>query len=242
MTQTATIEPAQEQNLQIQELAIVLGAVNFKPTLLNPDAMVVAGILPGDWELARQPVLTPQVAQLSFKNGVNLLAQGNILTISEGIQPGQEARVTAIAQQYMVKMENAGYQTLSISPKALIGFANSPEDISRRFIVEQLIAPGPWRDLSQPMQAKVEFSYPLDRCFFNLSIVEARIQTDQSVMPAILFNGNFTYNLPADNPAQAIQTGITRLQAWMEDWSFFQEVIQQRFLSQFGQVQSIFRH
>jgi hypothetical protein len=244
MTQSATLgSPAPDQNLQIQELAIVLGAQNFKPTLLNPDALVVSGIIPGDWELARQPVVTPQVAQLSFKNGVNFLAQGNVLTLSEGIRPGQELQIPGVAQQYMSKMENAGYRSVGISPKVLIGFPGGTEDIARQFIVEQLIAPGPWRDVgTQPMQAKVEFSYPLDRCFLNLSIVEARIaQQDKPTIPALLFNSNFAYNLPADNPQQALQMAQQRIAAWIEDWKFFQEVVQQRFLSQLGQSQSVFR-
>ena len=244
MTQSATLgSPVSDQNLQIQELAIVLGAQNFKPTLLNPDALTVAGIIPSGWELARQPVVTPQVAQLSFKNGVNFLAQGNVLTLSEGIRPGQDLQIPGIAQQYMSKMENAGYRTVGISPKVLIGFPGGTEDTARQFIVEQLIAPGPWREVgTKPMQAKVEFSYPLDRCFLNLSIVEARIaQQDKPTIPALLFNSNFTYNLPADNPPQALQIAQQRIMAWMEDWKFFQEVVQQRFLSQLGQSQSVFR-
>ncbi|MEY2976597.1 MAG: hypothetical protein RLZZ435_734 [Cyanobacteriota bacterium] len=244
MTQSATIEtPVQDQNLQIQELAIVLGAQNFKPTLLNPDSLTVAGIIPADWELARNPVVTPQVAQLSFKNGVNFLAQGNVLTLSEGIRPGQDVQIPGIAQQYMSKMENAGYRTVGISPKVLIGFPGGTEDVARQFIVNQLIAPGPWREVgTKPMQAKVEFSYALDRCFLNLSIVEARIaQNEKPTIPAILFNSNFAYTLPADNPAQAVQMAHQRIQAWTEDWKFFQELVQQRFLSQLGQSQSIFR-
>lgn len=244
MTQSATLgTPVEDQNLQIQELAIVLGAQNFKPTLLNPDALTVAGIIPNDWELARQPVVTPQVAQLSFKNGVNFLAQGNVLTLSEGIRPGQDVHIPAIAQQYMNKMENAGYRTVGISPKVLIGFPGGAEDTARQFIVEQLIAPGPWREIgTQPIQAKIEFSYPLDRCFLNLSIVEARIaQQDKPTIPAILFNSNFAYNLPADNPQQALQLAKQHIDSWMEDWKFFQETVQQKFLSQWRQSQSIFR-
>ncbi len=175
MTQSATIEqPVQDQTIQIQELAIVLGAKNFKPTLLNPDALTVAGIIPGDWVLARQPVLSAQVGQLSFKNGVNIIAQGNTLTFSEGIRPGQEVQIPSVARQYVTKMNNADYRTVGISPKVLIGFSRE-EDTARKFIVEQLIAPGPWREIGTQAQAKVEFSYRLDRCFFNLSIVEARI-------------------------------------------------------------------
>ncbi|MFZ9737445.1 MAG: hypothetical protein ACO3EZ_05495 [Prochlorotrichaceae cyanobacterium] len=244
MTQSATIEtPVQDQNLQIQELAIVLGAQNFKPTLLNPDSLTVAGIIPSDWELARNPVVTPQVAQLSFKNGVNFLAQGNVLTLSEGIRPGQNVQIPSIAQQYMSKMENAGYRTVGISPKVLMGFPGGNEDVARQFIVNQLIAPGPWQEVgTKPMQAKVEFSYALDRCVLNLSIVEARIaQKEKPTIPAILFNSTFAYTLPADNPVQAVQVAQQRIQAWTEDWKFFQELVQQRFLSQLGQSQSIFR-
>ncbi|MFZ4664958.1 MAG: hypothetical protein ACOYME_00850 [Prochlorotrichaceae cyanobacterium] len=243
MTQSATIEqPVQDQNIQIQELAIVLGAKNFKPSLLNPDALTVAGIIPADWELARQPVLSAQVGQLSFKNGVNILAQGNTLTFSEGIRPGQEAQIPSIARQYVTKMTNADYRTVGISPKVLIGFSRE-EDTARKFIVEQLIAPGPWREIGTQPQAKVEFSYRLDRCFLNLSVVEARIaQEGKPTLPALLFNSNFAYNFPEGDANQAVQMSLQRIDLWAEDWKLFQEIIQQRFISHLGQSPSIFRN
>lgn len=245
MIQSAPIETAsQDKNIQLQELALVLTAKNLKPTLLNPDALTVAGIIPSDWELARQPVVTPQVAQLSYKNGVNLLAQGNTLTLSEGIRPQQTVQVPTIASQYVAKMNNADYRSVSISPKVLIGFATSPEDTARRFIVDQLVAPGPWKEISQqPMQAKVEFSYPLDRCVLTLAVIEARIaQDNQPTLPAILFNSNFTYALSEAMDAQArVQLVQSRVGQWMEDWKMFQEIIQQRFLSQLMANDSIFR-
>jgi hypothetical protein len=33
-----------------------------------------SGIIPEDWELARQPVRTPQAAQVSYQNGISIVA------------------------------------------------------------------------------------------------------------------------------------------------------------------------
>ena len=58
------------QALEIQELAIVITAKNYDPSLLNPNFLKYSGIIPTDWELARQPVVSNRASQIVFNNGI----------------------------------------------------------------------------------------------------------------------------------------------------------------------------
>ncbi|NJL00456.1 MAG: hypothetical protein HC910_07750 [Spirulinaceae cyanobacterium SM2_1_0] len=55
-----------------QELTLTLAAPDNNPILLTPTFLKGSGIIPPDWSLARQPRLTPQLAQIPFTNGVSL--------------------------------------------------------------------------------------------------------------------------------------------------------------------------
>ena len=59
----------------IQELSITIAAKELDPTLLSEQFLKFSGIVPNEWELARQPVLNPGGSQVMFKNGVGIVAQ-----------------------------------------------------------------------------------------------------------------------------------------------------------------------
>ena len=58
------------QALEIQELAIVITAKDYDPSLLNPGFLKYSGIIPEDWELVKQPVVSNRASQIVFNNGV----------------------------------------------------------------------------------------------------------------------------------------------------------------------------
>ena len=63
------------KTIEIQELAFVVAAKNYEPSLLNPGFLKYSGIIPSDWELSRQPVFNDRVAQIVFNNGVNIVGE-----------------------------------------------------------------------------------------------------------------------------------------------------------------------
>ncbi|MBD2492438.1 hypothetical protein [Aulosira sp. FACHB-615] len=65
------------QSLSIQEIAIVIATKQYNPTILTPDFLKYSGIVPIEWELAQQPVLTNSNAQVVFQNGISIIAQVN---------------------------------------------------------------------------------------------------------------------------------------------------------------------
>jgi hypothetical protein len=229
-----------DQIKEIQELSLVLTAKNLNPTLLSVDFLKFSGIVPEDWELSNQPVFNPNFAQISFQNGVSVVAQPRTVTFIEmlGNQSSSTARIPEIASKFLEKLPHAEYQALSISPKTIIPFPQSPE-AARQYITETLLAPGIWQDFGKaPMQAGLNCLYQLEDCQLSLNINEARLQLpDQRTIPAILFAGNFNYGTAQEDDQARLALCQKYLQSWQANLETFKELIQQRFL---GQSRSIF--
>ena len=128
--------PVSKKTLDIQDLGIVVAAKNLNPQVVNLDFLKLSGVIPNDWELTRKPAASPQAVQLSFQNGVNIVAQLGSITFSEPIKTNntQELNAPQVARTCLEKLPNAEYQSVSISPKNLIAFGDVP-DGPRKYIV-----------------------------------------------------------------------------------------------------------
>lgn len=92
------------QALEIQELAIVITAKNYDPSLLNPGLLKYSGIVPADWELARKPVISNRGSQIVFNNGVYIAAQPNRIMFVEALNAKEnveDAEIPGIANRYI---------------------------------------------------------------------------------------------------------------------------------------------
>ena len=222
------------QPMDIQELAITLSAKNLNPTMLTLDNLRSLGVIPGDWELAKQPVLNQLQARLNFKNGVNIVAQQRNITFAEPIngQNVQNAQAPIIAKEFMAKFAKAGYQSVSIAPKTIVSFGNNQSSSPRQFITEKVIAPGPWREVGQaPPQASVNFVYQLPECQLNLSINEVRLRAQNDpnqTVPALLFSGSFSYR-PQEGANDVAQLQ-SQIDSWSKNMETFRQIVNQKFL------------
>ncbi|NBD34211.1 MAG: hypothetical protein GVY17_14900 [Cyanobacteria bacterium] len=223
------------QPMDIQELAITLSAQNLNPTMLTLDNLRSLGVVPADWELAKQPVLNQLQARLNFKNGVNIVAQQRSITFAESLnsQNKQTLQSANVAKVFMEKFAQAGYQTVSIAPKTIISFGNEEGTDPRQFIVQKIIAQGPWQEVGNGLpQASVNFVYQLQECQLNLSVNEVRLRAqnepNQSV-PALLFSGSFNYRSQQEgaNATSQLQAQIDR---WSQNLETFREIVHQKFL------------
>jgi len=223
------------QPLDIQEIAITLSAQNLNPTMLTLDNLRSLGVIPDNWELSKQPVLNQLQARLNFKNGVNIVAQQRNITFAEPLsnQNKENLQSASIAKAFMAKFSQAGYQTVSIAPKTIVSFGNPTDTNPRQFIVQKIIAPGPWQEVGNGLpQASVNFVYQLQECQLNLSISEVQLRTQtepNQAVPALLFSGSFNYrSQQAGSDAKSqLQSRIDR---WSDNWETFHEIVHQKFL------------
>jgi hypothetical protein len=64
-------------SLILQELGIVVAMQQPNPNLVTAEFLQLSGIIPLDWQLARQPVNNDKISQLFFTNGVSISAEPN---------------------------------------------------------------------------------------------------------------------------------------------------------------------
>lgn len=230
---TSTANPSETKF--IEEISIIIAAQDLSPTMMSQEFLKFSGIIPQEWELAQQPILNPNFARLNFTNGIGIDAQPRTITFSETLnnKQAQELAIHQVADRYIEKLPHAEYMGLSLSPKILLPFPDSPTMV-REYITGTLLGSGSWKRIGNaPVQAGINLMYFLDRCQLTISISEAKLQKPQEeTMTAILFSGNFNYsvNLGQNSaPDRAAQTKEF-LSNWNKDLEEFREIVNHKFL------------
>ena len=217
----------------IQDLSIVLAIRNYNPTLLTPDFLIGSGVVPGDWELARQPAVSPRASQVAFTNGVQIEAQPGAVSFNEGLnnQENKELKIPDLVRRYAASLPHLSYLGIGINPRFIISF--DQEATAERFIQEKILSPGSWQEFgTAPMQASVSFIYTLKDCQLRLNINSARLQIGEGkAIPAILFGGNFAYSLSEESSAEHQQSIDRIIDTWEEDLAIYRDLINNRFLA-----------
>ena len=234
---TSNLEAKPDTSISVQaieEIGLTIAAKDLTPTMISQDFLKMSGIIPQDWELAQQPVLNPNIAQLSFKQGVNINAQPNSVTITESVSQKKLSEMAAgeIATKFVAKLAYGDYLGYSFSPKMLLPFPENPQQV-RNYITENLLASGPWKQIGKtPVQAGINLMYSLEHCQLNISIAEARLQQPQKPqVMAILFSGGFNYNLSTITNSQEKVSRLNKaISSWQKDLSEFRNLITQKFL------------
>jgi hypothetical protein len=217
--------------LILQELGIVVAMQQPNPNLVTAEFLKLSGIIPLDWQLARQPINTDRNSQLLFTSGVSINAEPNRIMFGESI--GEKnintLTVAAIAQKYLDIFKLAKYQAIGINIRSYSPQAN--QLAATQYINHQLLADGSWQNYgTAPIQAALNLVYTLEGRQLNLDIAAAQIQySEQEITPIIVFSGNFSYNLAASGLSN--NTAASRILAnWQTDLSAYCELITDRFL------------
>jgi len=237
MTKTTNAAPPETVTLpsEIQEISLTLAIAQLDPSMLTEQFLKFSGIIPNEWELARQPMVGKAGAQLVFKNGVSLVAQPRSVTFLEGLNDKtlEAIAIAKLAQTFIQKLPNADYQGVTVSPKCLIPLPDQT-DGARKFITGTLLAPGPWQDFGKaPVQAGIDLLYQFEGCQLNLKINQAVLQIpDRQPVSALLFSGNFNYRLDNPEPTERLKVASQYLDAWQSDMETFIGIVHERFLAE----------
>jgi hypothetical protein len=216
------------QNLTVQELAIVVAVQKIDPTLLTPDFLTMTQIVPTEWEILGQPVRSYDGSQITYQQGVSVIAQAQRVSFVELIlnKEAQQIEVPKIAQAFVKVLSNLDFVGVGINLRGYLDFAGKPE-AARRFMFSHLLALGDWLTLGDaPVQAGINLGYTFPGKRLNLTINEASVQQpEQNPNPIVLFSGNFDYDLAGGDAA----TNVARLQEvlanWQQDLALYQDVV-----------------
>ena len=220
--------------ISVQELVIVIAAKNNNPTILTVDFLRYSGIIPSDWELARQPVLTNSAAQVIFTNGISIVAETNRIIFIEQVtdKNPNEIAIPLVARKYVEILPNAEYQAIGLNPRGYASFETS-EDAARNYLSKTLLAPGAWQEIgTAPVRATINYIYNLERGQFNLSVSEAAMrQTDETTTPIVLFSGNFSYEIASNSKAEQLKNLYQALNNWQADLETYTDIVNNKFLA-----------
>ena len=215
-------------NLKSTELAFVIAAKNYEPSLLNPSLLKYSGILPTNWELARQPIVNNQFAQIVYQNGVSLIAQPGRVTFLEAVAEGEKnptSRTATLVCSYIESLPNLDYQGVGINLRSfrLTGTV-SPNDYLR----SELLVSQPWHQLgSEPLKVSLNLQFNFDDRRLNLSVGEAQLQMPEAEqISVVLFTGNFDYSLSEGAMVEKRQQLAEIVGRWPEDLATYTEVVE----------------
>jgi hypothetical protein len=223
------------KKINLQELALVIAVKEIDPTLITPEFLKYSQIVPADWEVAGQPLRNFQGSQVTFQNGVSVIAQPQRISFAE--LAAEKATDALISAQLAVKLVDVlpslNYVGVGINLRGYIDFGSDTRQ-ARDFMFQNLLAPGAWKQLGNaPVQAGINLGYTFDDRRLNLTINEATLQTPDGQTSAIaLFNGNFDYDVATTiAPAAHTQRIKQIVSNWQRDLQLYQEVVGQFMLT-----------
>lgn len=217
----------------IEEIGIVVAAKDLTPTMMSHDFLKFSGIVPKDWELVQQPVLSPNFAQLIFQNGVNIIAQPRSIIITESIGKKSISHLQAplVSGKYVEKLPHAEYQGYNFTHKILVPFPGRPDAV-HKYIAGTILAQGPWQNIGQAfLQAETNLLYQLEGRQLSINVSEARLQQpQQNPIIALMFAGSFNYSLTIGDRSR-LEKLFEAIAYWHRDLKQFRQIVEQDFLS-----------
>jgi hypothetical protein len=184
--------------------------------------------IPTDWELARQPVLSQNVAQVIFTNGVSIIAEPNRVMFMEAVTEVAEAKTPAIARKYCQVLPEVEYQALGINPRGYADLADA-----RNYLHQTLLKEGAWQQVgTAPMRANLNLTYTLEKGQLSLTVSEAMLrQEDETNTPIVLFGGNFSVEATGETATQKKDSLMAALDNWAQDVKSYIELVNDKFLA-----------
>ncbi len=223
------------KKINLQELAIVIAVKEIDPTLITPEFLKYSQIIPADWEISGQPARSFQGSQVTFQNGITVIAQPQRISFAELAvdKPTAGLEIPRLAEKFVNVLPNLSYVGVGINMRGYIDFGTDRR-LAREFMFQNLLAPGAWQQLGNaPVQAGINLGYVFDERRLNLTINEATIQGAEGQTNSIaLFAGNFDYDIvntiaPAAH-TQRINQIVTN---WQRDLELYQEVVSRFMIS-----------
>ncbi|BAU15727.1 hypothetical protein LEP3755_62920 (plasmid) [Leptolyngbya sp. NIES-3755] len=206
----------------------------LNPAIVNEEFCRYSGVIPMDWELARDPIYTPQLVQLSYQNGVTITAQPNRILFTEVIanKDASEYQAAQLARQFVQALPNLKIEAFGFNPlgHAQIG---DTEESSQNYLTQTLLAPGAWQTVGEaPMRSRISLTYTLEHSQLNLTISEANLRgEDDSFTPVIVFSGNFSYSVEGETAEACRASVLQQLDRSSADLDFFIGLINEKFLA-----------
>ncbi len=217
------------KQIALQELAIVLAFKEIDPTIVTPEFLKYSQIVPSEWEVSGQPLRSLQGTQVTFQNGVAIIAQSQRISFAEIAvnKPTTSLEIPTAAQKLLDILPGLSYVGVGINCQGYIDFGSDRRQ-TRDFLYQNILAPGTWQQQGDaPLKAKIDLGYTFGDRYLNLNITEAMMQVAEDRSNSIvLFRGNFDYDIANTTaPAAQVQRIKQIIANWQRDLDLYREVV-----------------
>ncbi len=221
-----------DTNIKVRDFSIVVVAENQSPSILNPDFLKYNKIVPSDWELAMPPISIPQVSQVFFNNGVNIVAEVGKISFWESLDTDHlDFKVPEMTYKYIDAVPFLAYKAIGININAYV-ILDKEED-SQDIILDKLIAPGKWKVFQgESPNALVQFTYKFDNTNLIIALQKAAFQKTQNdlLIPIVNFTANFHRDLKDGTPDEKNSQMKNIIQSWKTDLNTLLSFVKEAFL------------
>ena len=184
--------------------------------------------------MARTPIYTNSAAQVTFTNGVSIIAEPNRVMFMEPIADNQveSLHIPSIARKYAHTLPNMEFEAVGINPRGYVAFPNEQE-AARKYVTETLLSGGAWLESGDsPMRASLNLVYKFNRAPFYLSVSEAALRNeDETSTPIVMFSGSFSYELSGENGSEKLSLLNQAIDNWEVDLETYSNIINNKFLA-----------
>ena len=211
-----------------QDRAITLVAIDLNPAMMSPDILGYSGVIPTDWEMASDPVYTPSNVQITFTNGVNILAQGHQVIFAEPFEISSQ--IAALAQQFIRAFPNLQYKGSTLNLRGYLPTQYPPG----HYISDTWLAKGPWQD--DCARAALNLVYKRENSkkenpSLELALTEAMMNTQAGEsIPIILFSGRYGYAAKGNTSAEIGSYLAGKLDNIQQDTDHYSHIVNSKFV------------
>jgi hypothetical protein len=220
------------QNLNVQEVAIVVAVAKHNPTLVTPDFLTGSNIVPSEWEIARQPLLSQFGAQVIFKNGMSIVAQNDRIAFTERVanKSLDDLSLATVAHKYTQVLSQLDYRGVQTGLRGHFPLGKENISVAKDFLFQQLLSPQLQQQGYKPVRAGIQLTYRINDTQLTLDINEAGLIVEKSIEPVIVFSGNFNRTIKnKESDKLGILNGF--IACWRSDWDSYTSLVNNQFIS-----------
>jgi len=227
----ATDKNSPKRTVNLRKLSIVVKAKNHNPTILNPDFLKSNQIVPLHWELKENPICVDPHAEVSFKNGIKIIAEFETITFAEllNLEKGLSPCVPEIAGKYVNTLPHVDYTGYGMDIHGDTGMSEA--DIED-FVTHKLIRVGPWSQLQgQPAKIGLRLHYQLNDGYFNLTVIPTIRQEDEGEsLPVIFWGATIHHRAEEKDSKGRLKQVLNFINQWKIDVDMYLKQINENFL------------
>lgn len=188
----------------LTNVSIVVVAEHHNPTILNPDFLKAAEIVPPDWEVAPDPITTPAMSLVRFTNGIVITVDQSRLHVGDNNRqegPG-DSPVAAIARKYVQKLPHVRFKSVGINFQGMIR-RSKPRD----FLLQRFMTKTKWTSKADPVRKcaiKLEYDGKPGRATIELEASQVKPREQESKpkpdkYDVLLVRSNFHRDIISDD-------------------------------------------